>query len=275
MTKTSTAVTLSAPANTATVSSTPALSWQPKPFAARYAVEVYRNGDTSASPGNRAFNQLTDLTSITPSNNNQLNGGTALPQGTYAWRVRGVDGGGNGASWSAWRTFTVSPPGISLLQPANNSVFTTQSAVSFSWTPVDGAVKYHIYVSSNSTNPRTSANLGNLDTVMTSWSPSVQFPTSATIHWQVDALRRAEHHPEHVRDPRLHVRRLPADDRLAGRVGSGRQRAAVVAGLQGRGRGIDHLVHHRGDRHGHEWHDHPNRDSDCHDEPSGLWRRGR
>ena len=61
--KLSTAVVPQSPANNATVATTPSLKWSAKPFAAKYNVEVYKNGDTAASPSNKVFSQNTDLTS--------------------------------------------------------------------------------------------------------------------------------------------------------------------------------------------------------------------
>lgn len=193
VTKRSTGASPESPTNNQIVDSTPSLSWSAKPFAARYEVEVYRNADTSASTANKAFSQRTDLTAITPTNNDRVTGGTSLPEGTYAWRVRGIDAGNESFTWSSWSLFKVDPTHVETfaLTSPTAGPFTEQSGIAFGWTTVPGATKYRIYVSSKSSNPKSNADLGTRETVMNSYSPEKVFPampTDGNIYWQVEAF---------------------------------------------------------------------------------------
>lgn len=182
VTKDSTAVTVTTPTNEASVGSTPSLSWNTKPLVAQYQVQVAANGDTNFSSANLKFNQFTDLTSITPSNNNSMTNGLSLPVGTYAWRVRGVDANGNSGAWSAVRTFVVSPAAASLTNPANNARFSALSDLTFRWNTVEGAVRYRIRLGQS--NPPTSISV---DTVSNAWSLDRQI-ANGTWYWQVQSL---------------------------------------------------------------------------------------
>jgi hypothetical protein len=182
VTKTSAPVDLIGPSNTAQVSATPSLSWSTKTFAAKYQVQVARNGDTTFSQ--LAFSQYTDLSSITPSDNNSLTNGTALPAGTYAWRVRGIDADGNSDAWSAVRTFTVQPAAPTLVSPGDGNIFTNENGLGFSWGAVNGAVKYQLIIGSS--NPPTSGTTVSQSTVATSWSINKTL-TSGLWYWEVQA----------------------------------------------------------------------------------------
>ncbi len=182
--KKSTPVILSTPADDGSPENTPSLGWQPKTFAARYEVQVARNGDRNFSGPNLAFDQFTDLTSITPTNNNRAENGTSLPAGTYAWRVRGVDADNHSGAWSTTWTFTVDPAVPTLTSPANDRMFSELANMAFTWSPVDGAVRYRIWISRN--NPPTSGGFL-FDTVSTSWSLDRPL-ANGTYYWMVQTL---------------------------------------------------------------------------------------
>ncbi len=186
--KSSTAVSLNTPTNASTQGVTPSLSWDSKTFAARYEVQVARAGDTNFSNANMAFDQLTDLTSITPSNNNDAFNGTSLPAGTYAWRVRGVDANNNSGAWSSVYTFTIAPTGVTLLQPANNASFTTEYGLVFTWNQVPTAVRYRFFL--NTTQTPSANPMIQSDTVSRAWSLDRQLPYTQTtkFYWQVWAI---------------------------------------------------------------------------------------
>ena len=77
----------------------PYFQWTSLAFAARYDLEIYRNGDLLFSPANRVVSAQTRLTSWAWT--------SALDVGTYAWRVRRVDADGRAGPWSQGRRFTL------------------------------------------------------------------------------------------------------------------------------------------------------------------------
>ena len=247
VTKSSTAVTLTGPNNNATVGGTPSLTWAPKTFAAQYYIEVYKNGDTSFSVANLFFKQFTDLTAITPTyNNNITTNGQSLPAGDYVWRVRGIDAKGNSGAWTTARKFTVAPASPSLLTPTNGQSFTQLAGLTFTWTPVVGAVQYNVKVSVN--NPPTTSPTVNQTTVSSAYSLDKSL-APGTYYWQVTALdgqskllsTSAVHNftYDNAR-PSIVSPTVSAQD--GGALISGRPRASR--------RGTDHVVHHRVDGHG-------------------------
>ena len=184
ITKASGTVSLVLPADGATVSSSPSLSWTAKNFAAKYTLEIYKNGDVNASPTNLVRSQVTDLTAYTATqggNNNQT-----LPAGTYAWRVRTIDANNLMGAWNTPRTFTVSPGIPTLSTPAQMSPLTaiTTPTVHYTWSAVPGAVSYRIQESVNS---NVSSPFENKVSYTTSWAPLANVP-NGTIYWQVSAL---------------------------------------------------------------------------------------
>lgn len=174
-------VTLSSPANGAPVSGSPSLVWNSQLFAAKYTVQIYKNGDTNWSSTNLIRSQVTDLTSHAATQGG--NAFQSLPQGQYAWRVQAIDAAGRAGAWSTGSTFTVDPGAPTLLSPASGESISTPTTL-FSWTPVIGAVNYRVQesVNSNLTSPYE-----NTISYSTSWAPLANVP-GGTIYWNVQAL---------------------------------------------------------------------------------------
>lgn len=86
----------------------PYFHWTPQDFAAKYEVEVYRNGDLNLSPTNRALLKQTKMAAWGPTGE--------LARGTYAWRLRGLDADSKPGPWSPrWRfTLATNPTSTSL-----------------------------------------------------------------------------------------------------------------------------------------------------------------
>ncbi len=77
----------------------PYFQWTPQDYAAKYEVEVYRNGDLNFSPTNKALLQQTKMAAWAPTGE--------LARGTYAWRVRRLDADAKPGPWSQGRRFTL------------------------------------------------------------------------------------------------------------------------------------------------------------------------
>jgi hypothetical protein len=75
----------------------PYFAWTPQVYAARYEIDVYRNGDLNFSAINRVLDAQTKMAAWAPT--------ASLPDGLYAWRVRRLDADGRPGPWSLGRQF--------------------------------------------------------------------------------------------------------------------------------------------------------------------------
>ncbi len=130
-------VTLTAPVGGTAVGGSTPFQWQAKDFTASYALEVYKNNDTTFSTANRVFTATSKQSAYAWSKYLPASGSA------YLWRVRWTDGGGKLGGWSAPGRFFVSPgvvtqtsPGSNALQPAAGPTFT--------WDPVPAAARYFL-----------------------------------------------------------------------------------------------------------------------------------
>lgn len=175
VTKASPKINLLSPAGGATVTGVPYLQWEPQNWAARYTVEVYRNGDTNFSPGNLTQSATTPIAAWVPLAN--------LPAGTYAWRVRRLDVGSLPGPWSNGRTFTLRSAAPSLSVPVDLAKLNGSNLL-FQWTGVANATNYRFQ---SSTTADFSSITDDKTTAMTSWSP-VSAYTTGTHYWRVSVL---------------------------------------------------------------------------------------
>ena len=163
------------PADGDTVPGDYTLSWTAQPFAATYDIEVYKGGDTSGNTVNRVINASTDrvqyvLTNLDPSS------------GPYAWRVRRHDGRNRPGGWSAFRTFNVTRPGVSLISPVDNDSTVPPSDQLFSWQPTTGATWYRFERRPGTTGGATEV----VDTPTTKWAPTSAI-AGGNWQWRVTA----------------------------------------------------------------------------------------
>ncbi|MBL8813542.1 MAG: hypothetical protein JNM43_25475 [Planctomycetaceae bacterium] len=116
--------------NTPGFAAQPQFVWQTVPFATTYTIFV-QNRATGATVLNQTGRTGTTWTP-----------GTTLAKGDYRWWVRGVSATGVLGSWSAPKDFNVGGKPI-VLSPTG----TTNSQPQFSWSAVQGAASYQIWVS--------------------------------------------------------------------------------------------------------------------------------
>ena len=132
---------LSLPANgSSTNVDMPSFDWLDVNGAVKYELQI------SSSAGFESFasNDTLTLSSYALT--------TSVLDGTYYWRVRGMDHLGNWSAWSEIWEFTVitqGPPAPALIGPPN-AISTNVSTPSFDWTDVGGAVQYELQVSNSS-----------------------------------------------------------------------------------------------------------------------------
>ena len=175
VTKASAPITLASPANTATVSGVPYFTWVPQNWAARYTIEVYRNGDLNFSGANRLFSVTTPMPAWSPTAN--------MPAGVYSWRVQRLDANDRPGPWSTGRTFTLHPSPPALNTPADLARLNGANLY-FTWLGVQGADSYQFQSSAVAD---FSSLVENQTTVMTAWSPLGQY-NPGVYFWRVELL---------------------------------------------------------------------------------------
>lgn len=158
VTKSTPPTSLSAPIGGAAVSGGTPFEWSPQDFARSYTLEVYRNGDTAFSPGNRVLNVTTSALSYAPS--------IPLPASDtpYVWRVRKTDNSDNPGPWSAAAFFKSLGAAPVLLSPAQESLVRSSAAL-LEWSDVPGAASYVVRATNGSKSY-------SVETVATAWAPS-------------------------------------------------------------------------------------------------------
>ena len=110
--------------------------WLPTDGAKLYDVEVYRNADTTASPGNRvAYARNVRQTAFAFDRPLQALGTD------FVWRVRRSDFSGHDSAWSIWHRFRVAGPAPVLVSPASGRKLPGQRTA-FSWRATPQAAAY-------------------------------------------------------------------------------------------------------------------------------------
>ncbi|MHA2250338.1 MAG: Ig-like domain-containing protein [Candidatus Kariarchaeaceae archaeon] len=130
------ATTLSSPANSASLTITPLLEWNPVTDAAEYQWQV----DTNSSFSTPLQNYTSSTSYVIPE----------LDDGTYNWRVRARDAVGNWGPWSSVRTFIIDKAGPDaplLTAPAAGSYL--GSTPQLEWGSVSDATLYQVQVDNN------------------------------------------------------------------------------------------------------------------------------
>jgi hypothetical protein len=176
VTKSTPPTSLSAPVGGVAVSGGTPFEWAPQDFARSYTLEVYRNGDTAFSPGNRVLNVTTSAISYAPS--------TPLPASDtpYVWRVRKTDNSDNPGPWSPPATFRSLGTAPALVSPAQDALVRSKAAL-LEWSDVPGAASYVVRATNGSKSY-------SVETVATAWAPSALEDGRWT--WTVSARDAAE-----------------------------------------------------------------------------------
>ena len=175
-----TQVTLGAPTSGGVVSDPPLLNWNSVPGIAKYDVELSQDGKFADASTRKAT--LFGLGAVPGA---MSDGEKRLPDGTWNWRVRAVDGGDHGQSWSSVSSFTLNSQRP--VQKLPNDGATVVYSPLITWTPVAGACSYDVQVSRDSSfSGADDANL--LTTAQTALVPPAKMITTPGVHfWRVRA----------------------------------------------------------------------------------------
>lgn len=169
--KKSSAPVLQLPAQDVTTASTPTFSWNRIGGAKYYHIAV------STDPL-FATNNIDDINTDTTTYSSVSK---VYPDGTHYWRVQGIDGSGNGLTWSEARRYVKVSSSPSQIQPSVG--ITVATTPYFAWTAVPGAIKYDLQVSKQ-------ANFGALyDTALivggSSFVPMTKVYGPGTYYWRI------------------------------------------------------------------------------------------
>jgi hypothetical protein len=156
------------------VSQAPTLCWTPlvESVLAAYKYRVQVSGDPTFSSVYDTID--TEQSCWTPIK------GYADDQ-DYYWRVAIIDGQSRVGNYSDAQTFTKQYPTTTLVSPASGSSST--ETPTFIWTPVDGAAKYRLEIS---TSPNfTPLYEAAVTTTNTRWTPIKAYDLTGTYYWRV------------------------------------------------------------------------------------------
>ena len=177
--KKQTQVTLGSPANGGVVSDPPLLSWGSVPGISKYDVELSQDGKFASGTRTASIFGLGAVPGAMSS------GEKRLPDGTWNWRARAVDGGDVGQSWSSTGSFTLSSQRPTQKLP-NDGASVVYSPL-ITWTPVAGACSYDVQVSRDSSFSGA-ADDSILTTAQTALVPPAKMITTPGVHfWRVRA----------------------------------------------------------------------------------------
>lgn len=174
-----TRVTLGTPAAGGVIDSSPLLSWASVPGIAKYAVELSPDGLFQTATTRKAT--IFGLGAVPGSMANEEK---RLPEGTWSWRVRAVDGGDAGQTWSPVGQFTLASPRP--VQKTPNDGATVVYSPLVQWGPVSGACSYDVQVGRDPGFAATDASI--LNTAQTALVPPKTKITTPGLHyWRVRA----------------------------------------------------------------------------------------
>lgn len=175
-----TQITLATPLDGGTVGASPLLSWSDVAGIAKYNVQLSQSGQFDASGTRQA--RVFGYGGVPGT----LSSGEArLPEGTWKWRVRAVDGGDAGQTWSPIGTFTLSSPRPAQKSPGDGAVVVYSPLLT--WSPVPGAVGYEVQVSGDPSFASTSGSSDVLATAQTALVPPKERVPLGLNYWRVRA----------------------------------------------------------------------------------------
>jgi surface antigen len=158
------------------------LRWLPQDGITRYRVQVDDDkGFKSLNINVKFDSSASPVTYVTSMAN-------PLPDGTYYWRVQGINSQGAPGPWSQRRMFTIdtTPPLTpAVIGPANDTR-QTNTKLKLQWFKSDGAARYEVQLDTDSAFPRPAFDVGR----KTSYKPTTPL-IQTTWYWRVRAVDKA------------------------------------------------------------------------------------
>lgn len=127
-------------AATGVVASPPVFTWGDVVGAARYQLQVSRDTEFAET-------RTKDVITWSRGSAWIKDEAKRLGTGTWYWRVRAIDGGGDGQTWSKVSNFTLNPPTVTATAPADGA--TVVGSPLLTWQPQNGACVYQLQVADN------------------------------------------------------------------------------------------------------------------------------
>jgi hypothetical protein len=185
--KKQTQVTLGSPQNGGILQDPPLLTWNSVPGIARYDVEL--SSDGSFADATTRKSTIFGLGAVPGA---MQDADRRLPDGTWYWRVRAVDGGDKGQTWSPVGTFTLNSGRPTPRGPGHGARVVFSPLLH--WSPVSGACGYQVQVARDPGFGSDGAGAGEpLTTAQTAIVPPKELITTPGIHyWRVRADYCAE-----------------------------------------------------------------------------------
>jgi RHS repeat-associated protein len=183
--------------------STPAFTWNASTSTAgtpyTYEIQVDNNSDFSSPE----FTNIGSALNATPS--------SALPDGTYSWRVRTINVYGAAGAWSTVWTVVIDTvaPAVPVLSAPTDGTTSTTVRPPFSWGAVTGATQYQLQVDNNSdfSSPELDQS-----PATASYTPTVSLQ-QGTFYWHVRAKDAAGNWSDYspARTFKINLQDTPAD----------------------------------------------------------------
>jgi hypothetical protein len=177
-----TRVTLGSAAGGQLVSAAPLLTWSAVPGIGKYEVQLSSDGTFASDESTRSATVF----GLGAAAGSMAQGEKRLPDGTWRWRVRAVDGGGKGQTWSPVGTFTLTQPRPDQKLPRDGA--TVVYSPLLTWGPVPGACSYDVQVARDP-GFKKAASLGKpMSTAQTALvPPKAAVSTPGKHYWRVRA----------------------------------------------------------------------------------------
>jgi hypothetical protein len=177
-----TRITLGSAAGGQLVSSAPLLTWSAVPGVGKYEVQLSPDGKFSSNESTRSA-IVYGLGAVAGS---MKEGEKRLPDGTWSWRVRAVDGGDQGQTWSPVGTFTLTQPRPDQELPKDGA--TVVNTPLLTWGPVPGACSYDVQVARDPAFQKAAATDKGMSTAQTALVPPKGVVANPGKHyWRVRA----------------------------------------------------------------------------------------
>ncbi|MBI5960301.1 MAG: hypothetical protein HY866_16290, partial [Chloroflexi bacterium] len=168
---------LTAPASKVLLNdNTPTLSWNAVTGITKYQIQVDNNTDFSSPAQDVIVSNLLNYIA------------SELPDGTYTWRVRAINGVDAAGAWSSAFSLTIdtTPPAVPVVTAPVDNTSMTNTRFSLAWNKVNDAARYEVQIDLNLAFLLPLSDVGN----KTSYKPATPLARGIYV-WHVRAVDKA------------------------------------------------------------------------------------